>query len=235
VARRLSVITVVLAMMPSTTALAQTQAPQTEPIVTMSGEGIVKAAPDQAWLTLATESRSKNPKEAQQQNAAAMSTVQQRLTSAGIPKDAMRTLSYDLQLESDWVNGRQVPRGYVARNLIEVRLDDITRVGEVINVAVTGGINAVQGVRFDLKNREALERDALKRATANARLRAEAAAAGAGRTIDRVIRIEEPVARPYPVPQQMMRAEAAQDRAQTPIIAGEIEIRSNVLLTATLK
>ena len=99
---------------------------------------------------------------------------------------------YDLQLESDWVNGRQVPRGYVARNLIEVRLDDITRVGEVIDVAVTSGVNAVHGVRFDLKKREPLERDALKRATADARMRAEAAAAGAGRSIDRVIRIEEP-------------------------------------------
>lgn len=234
--QRFSFIAFVFAAMIASATAAFAQAQQTEPVVTMSGEGLVKAPPDQAWVALATESRSKNPKDAQSQNATAMSAVQQRLTGAGIPKDAIRTLSYDLQLESDWVNGRQVPRGYVARNLIEVRLDDITRVGEVIDLAVTSGANSVQGVRFDLKNREALEREALKRATANARLRAEAAAAGAGRTIDRVIRIEEPVNRPYPVPPQMaMRAEVAQDRAQTPVIAGEIEIRSSVVLTATLK
>ncbi len=148
----------------------------------MSGDGLVKATPDQAWVMLATESRSKNPKDAQSQNANTMSAVQQKLVAAGIPKDAIRTLSYDLQLESDWVNGRMVPRGYVARNLVEVRLDDISRVGEVIDVAVTSGVNSVQGVRFDLKNRAGLEREALKRATADARMRAEAAAAGAGRT-----------------------------------------------------
>jgi uncharacterized protein len=215
------------------------QTPQaSEPIVIMSGDGIVKASPDQAWVMLATETRSKNPKDAQSQNANTMAAAQQKLIAAGIPKDAIRTLSYDLQLESDWVNGRMVPRGYVARNLVEVRLDDISRVGEVIDVAVTSGVNSVQGVRFDLKNRAELEREALKRATADARMRAEAAAAGAGRTIDRVIRIEEPDSRPNPMPTSMMaRQSMAADKQMeaTLIVAGEIEIRSNVVITATLK
>ena len=196
----------------------------------------MKAAPDQAWVTLATESRSKNPKDAQTQNANAMAAVQKNLAAAGIPTDAIRTLSYDLQFESDWVNGEQVPRGYVARNLIEVRLDDITRVGEVIDVAVTSGVNSVHGVRFDLKKRDALERDALRRATADARMRAEAAAAGAGRSIDRIIRIEESGPRfPPPMPMAMMRESAAAADARTPVVAGEIEIRASVTLTATLK
>lgn len=213
-----------------------TNAPVSD-VVVMSGEGLVKAPPDQGWVTLATESRSKNPKEAQSQNAKTMGTVQERLVAAGIPKDAIRTLSYDLQLESDWVGGRQVPRGYVARNLVEVRLDDITRVGEVIDIAVSSGVNSVHGVRFDLKNRDALEREALKRATADARMRAEAAASGAGRALDRVIRIEEPGGpRPYPMPTPMLeRAAMAADQRQTPIVAGEIEIRSQVVITATLK
>jgi uncharacterized protein YggE len=129
-----------------------------------------------------------------------------------------------------------VPRGYDARNVIEVRLDEITRGGEVIDSAVAGGANSVQGVRFDLKNRELLEREALKRATADARMRAEAAAAGVGRTIDRIIRIEEPANRVYPVsapPMARMAMESVQK--ETPIVAGEIEIRVSVVVTATLK
>lgn len=222
----------------ASSAAAQTLTPlANEPVVVMTGEGLVKAAPDQGWVTLATESRSKNPKDAQAANTAAMTSVQQKLIAAGIPKDAIRTLSYDLQLESDWVNGRQVPRGYVARNLIEVRLDDLSRVGEVIDLAVTSGANSVHGVRFDLKNRESLEREALKRATADARARAEAAAAGAGRSVDRVIRIEEPGNRPFPPPPPMMmqRSAMAAERADVPIVAGEIEIRTQVVITATLK
>jgi hypothetical protein len=228
--------TVLALIWPALPLFAQTPQQQDGPVVVVSGEGVVKAAPDQAWVTIGAESRSRNPKEAQTQNATAMSAVQQKLAAAGIAKDALRTLSVDLQLESDWVNGRQVPRGYVARNTIEVRLDDIARVGEVIDIAVTGGATAVHGVRFDLKQRQSLEREALKLATADARARAEAAAAGAGRAIDRVIRIEEPSGRPYPPPAPMLMARTAEDaRAQTPVIAGEIEIRANVMLTATLK
>jgi uncharacterized protein YggE len=228
--------TVLALIWPALPLFAQTPQQQDGPVVVVSGEGVIKAAPDQAWVTIGAESRSRNPKEAQTQNATAMSAVQQKLAAAGIAKDALRTLSVDLQLESDWVNGRQVPRGYVARNTIEVRLDDIARVGEVIDIAVTGGATAVHGVRFDLKQRQSLEREALKLATADARARAEAAAAGAGRAIDRVIRIEEPSGRPYPPPAPMLMARTAEDaRAQTPVIAGEIEIRANVMLTATLK
>jgi uncharacterized protein YggE len=236
--RNFSAIAVVIGLCGMWPAGAGAQTAATQPVVMVSGDGLVKVTPDQAWVTLATESRSKNPKEAQSQNAAAMSAVQQKLAAAGLPKDAIRTIAYDLQLESDWVNGRQVPRGYVARNLIEVRLDDITRVGEVVDLAVTSGANSVQGVRFDLKNRQTHEREALRRATADARGRAEAAASGAGTSIDRIVRIEEPGMRPTPPPMPMMMermAVGAEQRPQTPVIAGEIEIRASVVITATLK
>lgn len=208
-----------------------------EPVVVVSGEGIVRAAPDQAFVTLAVESRHRNPKEAQSQNAAAMTAVQQKLSGAGLAKDAIRTLAVQLDLESDWVNGRQIPKGYVARNLMEVRVDEVSRVGEILDLAVGSGVTSVHGVRFDVKQRDALEREALKRATADARARAEAVASGAGRTIDRVVRVEEPVGRPYPVPSPMMmgRAAAEATQVQTPVVATEIEIRASVVLTAVLK
>ena len=205
-------------------------------MVVVSGEGLVKSAPDQAWVTLVVESRSRNSRDAQSQTSQTMTAVQQKLAGAGIPKDAIRTIAVDLNIDAEWVNGRQVPKGYVSRNVIEVRIDDVAKVGEVMDVAVASGVTAVQGVRFDLKQRESLEREALKRATADARQRAEAAAAGAGRAIDRVIRVEEPGARPMPPPQpMMMMRQVAADQAQTPVVAGEIEIRANVTLTATLK
>lgn len=225
-------------LLAATVASAQAPSPTNEPVVVVSGEGLVKAAPDRAFATFSVENRSKDPKEAQTQNAKAMTAVQARLAAAGFGKDAVRTLSYDLNLESDWVNGRQIPKGYVARNTIEVRLDDIARVGEVIDMAITSGANSVHGVRFDLKDRDALEREALKRATADARARAEAAAAGAGATIGRVVKIEEP-SRSYPMPPPMaMMREVAQDArapVTTPVSAGEIEIRATVVLTASLK
>jgi len=229
----IAVIGLAASLLTPTVVSAQTPQPD---VVVVSGEGLVKSAPDQAWVTLVVESRSRNSRDAQSQTSQTMTAVQQKLAGAGIPKDAIRTIAVDLNIDAEWVNGRQVPRGYVSRNVIEVRIDDVAKVGDVMDAAVASGVTAVQGVRFDLKQRESLEREALKRATADARQRAEAAAAGAGRAIDRVIRVEEPGARPMPPPQQMMMMrQVAADQAQTPVVAGEIEIRANVTLTATLK
>ena len=138
--RALLMLAAVAAVIGPESTAAQTPTSPSEPVVVVQGNSLVKAMPDQAWVTFAVESRSKNPKEAQSQNAKVMSAVQEQLRAAGISKDAMRTLSIDLHLESDWVNGRQVPRGYVARNTLEIRLDDIVRVGEVIDIAITSAV-----------------------------------------------------------------------------------------------
>ena len=213
---------------------AAQSAPPEPPVVVASGEGVVKAAPDQAWLRIGAESRSKNPKDAQQQNAQAMSAVQQKLAALGIAKDAIKTVAIDLQLEYDYANGRQTPRGYVARNTIEVRVDDFAKLGDVLDAAVGSGATNLHGLRFDVKRREALEREAMQLAVANAMGRAEALASGAKRSIDRVIRIEESsVSRGGEMPMQTMRMKA--EDAGTPVAAGELEIRAQVRLTASLK
>lgn len=206
-------------------------------VVVTNGEAVIKAAPDQAFVTIAVESRTKQPRDAQKQNAEAASAVQKKLRSGGVAADAIRTLSIDLTPEFDFTNGRQTVRGYLARNSIEVRVDALDRLGEILDAAVATGATNITGVRFDVKKRDDLERDALRQAVAQARARAEAAAAGAGRSIDRVVRIEDGgvVAPPQPRPMMYARAEMAVADAPTPVAPGEVEIRARVTLTAALK
>jgi len=217
-------------------AAAQT-APPASPVIVTSGEGLVKRAPDRVWVTISAESRAKAAQDAQQMNAAAMTAVNDRLKAAGIGPDAMQTTGYNLQPEFDYANGRQSLRGYVARNQVTVRLDALAKTGEVISAAVASGATTVSNVRFDLKDRDAAEREALKLAVADARQRAEAAASGARVSIDRVIRIEDQrdtgeIVRPMTAG-ALMRSEATQ--AAVPIEAGEIEIRSRVTLTVSIR
>ncbi len=216
------------------TASAYAQTSPEPPSVVVSGEGVVTAVPDQAWVRIGAESRSKVPKEAQSRNAEAMTAVQQKLTALGLAKDAIRTVAIDLQLDYDYANGRQTPRGYIARNTIEVRVDDFAKLGDVLDAAVGSGATNLHGLRFDVKRRGALEREALQLAVANALGRAEALAAGAKRTIDRVIRIEESsVGRGPEMPVMAVRMQS--DVVGTPVAAGELEIRAQVRVTASLK
>jgi hypothetical protein len=224
--------TVILALLPASAAAQQ---PREAPVIVMSGEGLVQAVPDRAWVTITAESRAGSPREAQRRNAEAMQPVQDRLRAAGVPADAIRTISYDLQQEWDFVNNRRVSRGYVARNTIEIRIDAVDRVGELLEVGVESGATAVGGIRFDLKDRTTLEREALRLAVADARAKAEVAAAAAGRTIERVVRVEEQGAAPRPPMPFVAAREALQASDAPPIAAGQIELRAQVTLTAELK
>ena len=226
-----------IVMLPAAVA-AQAPAPQRDaPVVVTSGDGVVQAVPDRAWVTVIAESRAPSPREAQQKNADAMKPVQGRLRAAGVAEDAIKTTGYDLQPDWDYSNNRRVLRGYVARNTIEVRIDGVDRVGELLDLVVNAGATSVENVRFDLKDRDRVEREALRLAVADARARATAAAAGAGLTVDRIIRIDEQgAATPPPIPLRRESLQAADVAgAAPPIAAGSMEVRAHVTLTSLLK
>jgi uncharacterized protein YggE len=233
---RTHLVTAFCLLLASSAAAQTTPAVPEVPVTVTSGEGSVKRAPDRAWVQVSVESRAKSPREAQKLNADAMTAVLQKLKSSGLSGDAIQTRGYDLQPEFDYNNGKQTLRGYVARNNVELRVDDLPRLGDFLEQAVASGATSVGGVRFDLKDRASAEREALRSAVEDARRRADAVAAGAGMKIEKIVRIEEhrvPV-NPPPRPMMAMRAEMAQSTGEPPIEAGELEVRSAVTLTATM-
>jgi uncharacterized protein YggE len=221
-------------MLAAAAASAQTAPPQPDVIVT-TGESVVRRAPDRAFITVIVETRAKSPRDAQRLNAEAMTAVQQRLDQVRVPKDSVRTLGYDIQQEFDFTGGKRLPREFVARNTIEVKVDEIGRVGELLDVVVQGGATATSGVRFDLRDRESAERDALRLAVVDARTRAEAAAAGAGRAVDRVIKVEDVRDAAVSMPRSMLAMARAADAPTTPVEPGLVEVRARVTLTAAMK
>ena len=238
-ARRLFSLMIVLAA--AGRAGAQTPVPQPAiegPTAISTGEGSVKRAPDRAWIQVTAESRARSPREAQKLNVAVMAEVLQKLRSSGLPPEAIQTRGYDLQPEHDYVGGKQSLRGYVARNTVELRVDDMSRVGELLDLAVSSGATSVGNIRFDLKDRAAAEREALRLAVEDARRRADAAAAGAGMRVDRIVRIEEHRMGVIPPPRPMFRtgvAQAEMAAAEPPIEAGELEIRAAVTLIVAIR
>jgi uncharacterized protein len=225
---------IALLLLVATTGLVHAETWTGPPVLVTSGEAVLRVTPDLARVRLTTEARSQSAKAAQQDEAQRMAKVQQELKASGIKDEAVRTLSYDLQLEFDYANGKQTPRGYVARHTIEIRVDDVAKLGDVIGKAVESGAAGVAGIQFDAKERDAVERDALRKAVEDARARADAAAAGAGTAVAGIVRIEEQ--RSFDGPRPMVMANMAERMtAATPIAAGEIEIKAVVTLTSSLK
>jgi uncharacterized protein YggE len=221
--------------------LAQTPVPTVgqpgPPVVVAEGDAIVKRAPDRAWLTLATETREPRVADARRRGAEAMTALQAALRAVGVPADAIRTTGFTLMPEMEWDNGRGTVRGYLVRNQIEVRVDDLDKLGEVIEAANSYRSTSVSlsGPRFDLKDRAAAERDALRQAVEAAVTRAQAMAAAAKGTLGAVVRIDDrgsPGGGPEPYLRTMaMRADAV----ETPISPGDIEVRGLVSVTFELR
>jgi uncharacterized protein YggE len=204
------------------------------PVIITRGEGEVRRAPDQAWVTIAAETRANTPGEAQRQAAEAMTAVQAALQKTGLPPDAIKTTAYSLRPDTEWVNGRARIRGYIATNQIEVRVDVLDRLGAVLDAAGSSGATSIAGIRFDLRDRAAAEREALRLAVEDALARARAMASGARANVGPILRLEEQMEfrPPMPVTMRMADASAAQE---TPITPGEVEIRATVMATVAIR
>jgi uncharacterized protein YggE len=223
----------VVAFLWSTAALAQAPTGAGVPVVVARGQALVKRAPDQAWVTIAAEARATAPAEAQRVAATAMTSVQSALAKVALPADAIKTTGYSLQPDLEWTGGRSRVRGYIARNEIEVRVDALDKLGGVIDAAGSSGATSMSGLRFDLKDRDGAEREALRLAVQDAMARARAMAAGAGAELGNIVRIDEQVDRAIPMPPMPMRmAEAA---ASTPITPGDVAIHAQVTVSIAIK
>jgi uncharacterized protein YggE len=223
----------------ATPARAQQPIPPATPVIVTSGQGVVKKAPDQAWVAIAAESRAKTAPEAQRLNTEAMNAVIDKIKSFGIAADAVQTAGYSLQPDYEYQNGRQLLRGYVSRNQVEVRVDTLSKLGDIMASTAAAGATSISGVRFDLKDRESAESEALRMAVRDARRRADAAAAGANVRIAQVMRIDEQrdeYQPPVPMARMATLAMGAAPAPQAvPVEAGQIEVRAHVTLTVRIE
>ena len=210
------------------------------PVVVTQGEAIVKKEPDQAWLSIATETRDVKADDARRRNAEDMTAVQATIKAANLPGDTIRTTSYSLTPEIEWKNGRGIVKGYIVHNQIEIRIDNLESLSDVIDAvnATRNTTLTISGLRFALKNQQAAETEALELAVKTALVRAQAIVAGAQRSLGDIVRIEEQylggIHRQEPFLMRTSMAKA-NDSTETPITIGDIEVQARVILTAVLR
>lgn len=197
--------------------------------IVVQGEGRAEAPPDIAILRVGIEARRPTMAEAREASASAHARVLEAVRGLGIAPADVQTEQLSLAAEHDYTEQGRVLRGYLATNVVKVRLRDVRRAGELVDAAVAaGGDDArVDGVSFEIEDQTALRAEARRRAIADARAKAEQLAAEIGATVGEPVFVEEVSAvTPGPV---MMRMEAAQAAdARTQVEAGALETRVEV-------
>lgn len=201
------------------------------PLVRASGEGMMTAKPDQATVTIGVTTQSANADAASQQNAKQLAAVLAQMKSDLGAKADIRTSGYSLTPNYKYGNGTAPTiTGYTASNSVLVKVEDLPRLGAVIDAATKTGANTIQGIVFGLKDAAGLQAQALAKAAQNARVNAEAIAAALGLRVVRVHSAETDSTSPAVPVQARFQAMAADARMPTPVEAGTIEVRATVTI-----
>jgi len=136
------------------------------------GKGIISVKPDVAEVVLGVITENIQLEVAQEENAKIMKQVINSIEEIGVLPKYIQTQNYNIRPIYDYINGRQVFRGYEVSNNLKVVINDINSVGEIIDTAVKTGANTVSGINFIVSEQTKYYYEALRLATTDAQNKA---------------------------------------------------------------
>ena len=201
------------------------------PALTVTGEARLDVSPDQAVIQLGVVHQATNAASAQSQVNSVSSEIISALRTLGVPETSIQTSQ--LSLRPVYRTRPQVSEppsivGYEASYQLSVSIDDLQRVGKIVDAALQAGSNQLLGIQFALKDEAPARQKALQEAVAQAQNKAVAIAAASGVHLVRILEIQESTSFNHPVP--MLRMSAMQATAETPVQPGQVEITASVTL-----
>jgi uncharacterized protein len=208
--------------------LPPTEQPRT---LTVNAVGTVEREPEQGVIVLAVESEAANAQAAATANAQRMTQLTAALRRAGVPERSIRTISYELRPEyATDDRGRVAPRiaAYRAINMVQVTVDEVARLGGVIDAGIGAGANRVASIRLQLRDVQSAQNEALAIAMRNARTQADAIAAAAGERLGPPMSIHTGGFAAPPMPPMAYARAEGMDMASTPIEGGTLTVQATV-------
>lgn len=204
--------------------------PSPPPVLHLSAYGEVKGAPDLATISVGVQSLAPTAAQAMAQNRERMVKVMAMLMKQGLAARDIQTSSIDLNAQYSY-NQNEPPKltGYQASNALTIMVNDLPRLGPVLDAVVEAGVNQVNGISFGLKNGQGLEDAARLAAVKALKAKADLYAGATGHSGVRLVSLSEGGANPEPRPMVMMAmAKMGADSGSTPISGGELTVRIDV-------
>jgi uncharacterized protein YggE len=193
--------------------------------ITVTGNGTVDATPDRASFNFGVTTQAATAAAALSQNASEAGAIVDALKKAGVGSSDIQTTQVSLWPQTS-SNGTQIT-GYQASNSVQVTAP-LDKAGDLVDAAVAAGANNVDGPNLDTADKSSLYNEALKRALADAKGKAQAIADAAGLGVTDVVKVVEGGG-PVPVPYVAEARSAA--GAAVPIEAGTQQIQASVTVT----
>jgi uncharacterized protein YggE len=201
--------------------------------IRVTGDAIVTAKPDRAWIDVGVLTQEKQSQNAATQNAKQLDAILTALHKLLGADADIKTINYALNPDYQYrpIGGKSSVSSYTALNVVRVTLDDLDKVGPVIDTATQAGANHVESVRYTVRDQQMLHSQAVREAALKARASADALAAALNLKIVRIMSVEEAGDGPLPGAEPGDPRDPAAGPAPAPVQSSSFVVTANVTLT----
>ena len=202
--------------------------------ISVSGEGRVSVAPDMVLLNIGVSAKEDTVAAANSAVQAAMDRLLSSLKADGVVEEDIQTSQFSISPEYDYQFSQPRLTGYRVTHMLQVKVRDIARAGEVIDggVEAAGDLVQVNGISLTVDDMSAMANQARELAMADAKAKAQELARLADVELGKPVSISESSYNPGP-PIAYRAAMGYESAAldQTSISTGELEVVVSVQIT----
>jgi len=200
--------------------------------INVQGNSELTVEPDEAEVWAGISIVKDTAEEAQNEANKVINAIIDGLKQKGFTD--IETERLNLYEERTWTKdeGNKIV-GWRASQTLKIKTSDLTKVGEIVDVAVNNGANQVNNINFQLSEEKEQEfkKQALAEATTNAKEKAVTIAESLGVSLGKIKTVSESgyYARPYAV---MMEAKAGADAVEeaATVLPEDVTVTANIQL-----
>lgn len=200
------------------------------PQLEVTGSSYVTATPDIAVVNVGISVQNADVAAAQTQANETSQKILDALVALEIPQTDIATSNYSVFPTYDYSGDTRVLNGYQVSSQMSVTVRDFDLINQVIDTAVAQGANEINGLSFDVSDRNTYYQQALAAAITSGQAKAAVMAQAAGKTLGELVQVvEETTGVSTYAEYKALDAPAAGD-AGTNIQSGETQISATVKL-----
>lgn len=157
----------------------------------VTGEGKASIKPNFATLRAGVSTNASTVKLAQDQMNLSINKVSEAIKNAGIDPKDIQTENYSVNPVYDYSNNSQRITGYSAYTDLVIKIIDLEKANQIIDLAAQNGANQIGGLTFDNTDKSKAENEARQKAVDSAKKKAADAARIAGFKLGKLINYQE--------------------------------------------
>lgn len=153
----------------------------------ISSDGVVNEnfAPDTARIRFYVENTGMNVADIKAKNDKTTTEAITKLKAVLKTNEEIKTIDFSIDSVYSYKDKVRVFQKYVVRNGFEVKLKDLTKVSDVIQIAMSAGVKEVQNISFSIENSEEICNDLIVKAGIIAKNRAMKLSSALGEQLDK--------------------------------------------------